>query len=1049
MRKTATLGTMYPRVKVRLNSSSGTSLCNGNRDGCPDDHDGRVYHHVHHATANVTMSASDRLYVWAGVNLTAGSSAGAFRGELGVEGTLDGATNSRVIVPTALPAPSIATLTPTAGPVGQVVRIAGNNFRDQQLSSTVKFYNNRTASITNWSNTSITATVPASAVTGSVTVTVAGTASAGVTFQVGVVPVVNALTPAAELPGASVVITGSNFGATKGASTVRFNGLVATTSAWSATSITATVPTGATTGNVVVTVGGIASTGVLFTVPTLSSISVTPVALTVPRSGQQQYRAWGHYSDSVTRDVTAAVTWASTDSDVATIAAGGLATVTGTTGLTTLSATLGSASGATDLTAAPSPFKVVGSLKTRRVYHTATLLPNGTVLIAGGQDGAGVVTATAEIYDPATGRFLATGSMLKRRELHTATLLLDGTVLITGGLAFSPDEFHSTAEIYNPATGTFSTTGNMGGARYFHSATRLPDGRVLIDSGQWTFPPPPSLIYDPVARTFAATGAPTVFRSTHPAEALLDGRVLFAGAYGDAGAIAEADVFDPTTGGYSPTTGLSVPRSFHTSTRLSDGRVLVVGGGDACASQCTAEVYDSAATGVTPVGPLSVGRTAHTATVLGDGRVLVVGGQTPAAYTGTAELFDAATSTFTSAGGLTVGRSGHTATRLQDDSVLFVGGVGPLAGQSAELYVPLLSIPLDLVVTPSTAVLEVGASRIFTAVDHLGHPRLDAVWSSTSGSIATVDPATGVVTAVAGGTATITATIGAVSGTAQVTVAVGPVPVGTPVWTVGAPPGTTSRQLVSTSGGGRGGPSFIAISAAGSDTELQALSADGQQQWRTWITAPVRQVVPNSSGGVLLTLGDGCGTGPLQLLSIDGPTGIWAWNAVATNVCTPDAPQIAVRHDGAVAVVTPGNVAGFPNTMMLHGETGTPLAMPAIPQSTFTDFTGQQVPGYSRVGPPMVDANGTTHLLYEKRVLAYPPQVVNTGIWLMSVQANQTWTTTQLTSTSANTNLFPGRIIPDGAGGLIVSWIDSPIVPAGQPPAQSRSGRRGSLPAAA
>ena len=114
--------------------------------------------------------------------------------------------------------------------------------------------------------------------------------------------------------------------------------------------------------------------------------------------------------------------------------------------------------------------------------------------------------------------------------------------------------------------------------------------------------------------------------------------------------------------------------------------------------------------------------------------------------------------------------------------------------------------------------------------------------------------------------------------------------------------------------------------------------------------------------------------------------------------------------------------------------------MPTIPQSTFTSFGGQQTAGYLRIGPTMIDVDGTTHLLYEKRFLAYPPQVVNTGvtgIWLMSVRADQTWTTTQLNTTTQNVNLFPGRIIPDGQGGLIASWIDSPIVPAGLTPEQS------------
>jgi hypothetical protein len=545
-----------------------------------------------------------------------------------------------------------------------------------------------------------------------------------------------------------------------------------------------------------------------------------------------------------------------------------------------------------------------------------------------------------------------------------------------------------------------------------------------------------SRVFNPVTGTFLTTGVPTILRSTHPAVSLVDGRVLFAGGYGEStpgesGSIVDAEVFDPATGSYAVTGSLGVARSFHTTTALLDGRVLVVGGGDTCASQCTAEVYDAAGVTSVPVGTLSVGRSAHTTTVLDSGLALIVGG-TAGGHTGTAEVFDPAANTFQSMGSLNVPRSGHTATLLADGSVLFVGGNGPLAAQSAELFAPTPVAPITLAVTPSTAALEMGASRAFTAVDHLGHPRADAVWSSTNPSVLAVDPNSGTATAVAAGNVTLTATIGGVSGIAQIVVTTGPLPAGTPLWTVASPPGATSHTLLPVGGG------LMSVSATATQTELQALTADGQHAWAIALPGVARDVVPNASGGVLVTLSNGCnGARPLQIVSIDGPTGLWAWAAEAAAVCNYDLPQIAVRHDGAVAVSTPGNVAGFPNLMMLNGDTGTPLSVPTIPPSTFTSFGGQQTPGYSRVGPTMIDVDGTTHLLYEQRFLGYPPQVVNTGIWLMSVRADQTWTTTQLSTTTANVNLFPGRIIPDGQGGLLASWIESPIVPAGQPPAQS------------
>ncbi len=811
MRKTANFGTMFPRVKVRLNSSTGTQLCTATGTTALTT-TLTAYTITCQTTANLTLTASDRLYVWAGVNLTVASSGGAFRGELGLEGTLNGTADSRVDIPTALPAPSITTLTPNAGPIGTTVTIAGTNFRDQPLSSTVKFFNNRTATATAWSNTSITVTVPASSATGSVTVTVAGTASAGATFTVGNVPTITNLNPSSGLPGISVVVTGTNFGATKGSSTIKFNGLTAATTAWSATSITATVPAGATSGSVVVTVGGIPSAGTPFTVPTLNSISVEPAIPTVPIGGQQQFFAWGHYSDSVTRDVTAAATWATTDGAVATIASpGGLAIVTGTSGTTTLSATVGAVSGATDLTAAPSRFRVVGSMSTRRAYHTATRLPNGLVLIAGGSN-AGTILNSAEVYDPATGRFTPTGSMLMRRHAHTATLLPDGKVLIAGGSAYDPDQVHQTAELYDPATGTFSWTGFMTTPRTGHTATALGDGRVLLEFGYdfVTFIIPPAAeIYDPVTQEFTATGsAATLLRAGHGAARLNDGRVLTTGAAG-AEASAAAELYDPVTGQYAPAPSMTTARIGHTTTRLADGRVLVTSSWYECPAGCTAEVYDAAATAVTPVGPLSLWGGSNTATLLNDGAVLFAGGNH-------GELFDPATNTFTSAGAMVAAHGNHTATLLQDGSVLLAGGGG--AGNAAELYIPEPLAPLSLTVTPAIVTMQPGDSRGFTAVDHLGHPRLDAVWSVNNGSVATVDPATGIVTATTTGAVALTAEIGAVSGAAQITIAPsGPLPAGTVRWSVPTLPGSVSRKLVTTAGGA-GGPAMVSVSASSNET---------------------------------------------------------------------------------------------------------------------------------------------------------------------------------------------------------------------------------------
>jgi RHS repeat-associated protein len=161
--------------------------------------------------------------------------------------------------------PSISSLNPTSGPVTTSVTVTGTNFGSSQGSSSVSF-NGTTATATSWSATSIVTSVPSGATTGNVIVTVSGVASNGVNFTIVSVPNISNLNPTSGPVGTSVTITGTNFGSSQGSSTVSFNGTTATVTSWSATSIVAPVPSGATTGNVIVTVSGVASNGETFTV---------------------------------------------------------------------------------------------------------------------------------------------------------------------------------------------------------------------------------------------------------------------------------------------------------------------------------------------------------------------------------------------------------------------------------------------------------------------------------------------------------------------------------------------------------------------------------------------------------------------------------------------------------------------------------------------------------------------------------------------------------------------------------------------------------------
>ena len=182
LRKTTTGGTMFPRAKLHLNSAAGTLL--GTATGATALTSTLTKYTFSTTTSsNIVMTASDRFYLWVGVNLTVAPTTNT-NAELDVEGTLNGNFDSTVVVPLPLPTPSISSLSPAAGPIGTVVTINGSTFGATQGSSTVTV-NGVTATPANWTSTSIFAPVPVGATTGPVIVTVGGIASNGVTFSVG------------------------------------------------------------------------------------------------------------------------------------------------------------------------------------------------------------------------------------------------------------------------------------------------------------------------------------------------------------------------------------------------------------------------------------------------------------------------------------------------------------------------------------------------------------------------------------------------------------------------------------------------------------------------------------------------------------------------------------------------------------------------------------------------------------------------------------------------------------------------------------------------
>ncbi|MGH9754028.1 MAG: kelch repeat-containing protein [Blastocatellia bacterium] len=311
-----------------------------------------------------------------------------------------------------------------------------------------------------------------------------------------------------------------------------------------------------------------------------------------------------------------------------------------------------------------------------RSGHTATLLPDGRVLLIGGMisvRGDEVSTASTEIYDPQTGATMPSGNLLTPRAGHTATLLPDGGVLVTGGGA--DQKALVSAELYRAKTEEFVPVGPMSAPRERHSATLLSDGRVLVTGGTVAQPSDAADIYDPRTRTFTGAARMRSRRAAHSSTLLKGGRVLIAGGAESPGSVLRSvEIYDPANNSFTEAGQMHASRYKHSAVSIGDGRVMILGGSDERdwdGRRQSVEIYDPASGRSRMIAPMNRARFKfpNAVAIAVNGKVIVGGGGRRV------EVYDYNANRFMVSGGSVADEWFYaTATPLPDGRVFIAGG---------------------------------------------------------------------------------------------------------------------------------------------------------------------------------------------------------------------------------------------------------------------------------------------------------------------------------------------------------------------------------------
>ena len=923
---------------------------------------------------------------------------------------------SNTVAFTVVP-PVLTSISPTAVAPGMQITFTGSGFGATQGQGCVYFGNGAYGTVVSWSDTQIVATVPGSRLTpGNVAIYQNGVYSNDVAFTVVPPPSVTALLPTSGSIGTSITITGTSFGATQGASTVSFNGTISTPTSWSDTSITVPVPSGATTGPVVVTVDGLATNSVSFVV--------------LAPSGLNTSRYW-HNAILLNNGKV--------------LIAGGINCPTSGTCAYLNSAEL--------YDPATGAFSTTGSMSTAR-SAPAVLLSNGKVLIAGGStcDSSGNCSSlsSVELYDPSSGAFSNAGNMNSSRQEQTLTLLQNGQVLIAGGRTCLGTSCRAlnTAEIYDPVSGSFADTTSLNFARFDAAAVALSSGQVLIVGGfDGTNFPAAAELYDPSAGTFTTTGTLNTPRSQISATLLNEGKVLVVdgSTCGQPGCPTNSvELYDPTTGTFSYTAATNTPRMAHTATLLTNGEALVAGGYSVCSPACTAdsttELYNPSSGTFNPGGSLSAARAEQSATLLPNGNVLIAGGinagitlssediyqpsdltppnlvsisVTPAnaaipigssqPMTATGTFSDGTTETLnstfwsssTSSILISAGSGPAQAYAQSPGAATITASVGNINGSTTVNAVTLMSISIS----PANPSVAIRSSQQLTAIGTYSDGSAKDVtavstWNSSDNTILLIGnmpSVKGIGIGASPGTATVTATLGSMTGTVTVAVtpAVGP-PTPPSIASISPTAGTVGTQVVIT-GAGFG-------STQGSGT--------------VWLGTSPASVVSWSDNQVVATVVMGASSGSAQIQQ----NGLWS-NSIAFTISAPVISGITPTNGLAGTQVTISG-SGF-GAMQGSGQVWLGTA-PGQVQSWSDSQVIATVSAGSASGVAQVLQNGVLSNSVEFDLNT--PQIVN-----ITPASGGPGTAVTITGSGFGPSQGSGNVWLGSTWGAVMSWSDSQI----------------------